>query len=185
MTTYSIDPTHSSVAFSVRHMMFAKVRGRFAKWTTDLALDPRDLSKSSVKVTIDAASIDTGVADRDAHLRSADFFDVEHFPTLSFESTSVAQSAAGASVTGNLTIRGITRPVTLELEALGGGKDPWGNERRLYSAKASILRSEFGLTWNQALEAGGVLVSDKIEIEVEVQAVGKAATDAAQASAAS
>ena len=174
MTTYAIDNTHSSVSFSVRHMMFAKVRGRFGSFTTELSLDTNDLSKSSVKATIDAASIDTGVADCDNHLRSADFFDVEKFPTLTFASTGVTKSKDGYTLNGDLTIHGVTKPVSLELEALGGGKDPWGNDRQLFSAKTSISRSDFGLTWNQALEAGGVLVSDKIEIEVEIQAVGKA-----------
>ena len=173
MASYTIDPTHSSVGFSVRHMMFAKVRGQFAKWSTDLALDPTDLAKSKVTATIDASSIDTGVADRDAHLRSADFFDVANHPSLTFVSTGVAKKGDGYALAGDLTIRGVTKPVTLELEALGSGKDPWGNERRLFSAKTTIQRSDFGLTWNQALEAGGVLVSDKIEIELEVQAVGK------------
>lgn len=175
MTTYAIDPTHSSISFSVRHMMFAKVRGQFQKWSTELALDANDLSKSSVKVTIDASSIDTGVADRDGHLRSADFFDVEKYPSITFASTSVAKNGGGFALAGDLTIHGVTKPVVLELERLGSGKDPWGNDRQLFSAKTSILRSEYGLTWNQALEAGGVLVSDKIEIEVEVQAVGKPA----------
>ena len=175
MTTYAIDPTHSSISFSVRHMMFAKVRGQFSKWSTDLALDTSDLAKSSVKVTIDASSIDTGVADRDNHLRSADFFDVANHPSITFESSSVVKNGGGFSLGGNLTIHGVTNPVVLELERLGSGKDPWGNDRQLFSAKTAIQRSEFGLTWNQALEAGGVLVSDKIEIEVEVQAVGKPA----------
>lgn len=172
--SYAIDNAHSNVTFSVRHMVFSKVRGRFGSFTTELALDPTDLAKSSVKATIDVASIDTGVADRDTHLKSADFFDAEKFPTITFASTSVSKGADGVSLTGDLTIHGVTKPVTLELEELGGGKDPWGNTRRIFAAKTTILRSDYGLTWNQALETGGVLVSDKIEIELEIQAVGKA-----------
>ena len=170
MTTYAIDPTHSSISFSVRHMMFAKVRGQFSKWSTDLALDTSDLAKSSVKVTIDASSIDTGVADRDNHLRSADFFDVANHPSITFESSSVVKNGGGFSLGGNLTIHGVTNPVVLELERLGSGKDPWGNDRQLFSAKTAIQRSEFGLTWNQALETGGVLIGKNIKIQIDAEA---------------
>lgn len=171
MASYQIDPTHSSIGFTVRHMMFSKVHGRFGRFTSELALDSADLTRSSVKVEIDAASIDTGVADRDGHLRSPDFFDAAKFPTLRFESRSIAKTADGYQMTGDLTIRDVTKSVTLDVTAEGQGKDPWGNQRALFSAKTNILRSEYGLTWNQALEAGGVLVSDKIEIQIDVQAV--------------
>lgn len=171
MPSYQIDPTHSSIAFTARHMMFAKVHGRFGRFTSELGLDPADLGHSSVKVEIDASSIDTGVADRDNHLRSVDFLDVANHPTIRFESRKVETSGERVTVTGDLTIRGATRSVSLEVTKEGQGKDPWGNQRVLFAAKTSILRSDFGLTWNQAIEAGGVLVSDKIEIAIDVQAV--------------
>jgi polyisoprenoid-binding protein YceI len=169
---YGIDKSHSSIAFSVRHMMFARVRGTFSKWETTVNIDDKDLSKSTVEVTVDVASIETGDAQRDTHLRSADFFDVEKQPKMTFKSKRV--EAAGKDhwkVTGDLTIRGTTKEVALDVESLGGGKDPWGGQRMGFSARASIDRQEWGLTWNQALEAGGVLVSHKVDIEVDVQVV--------------
>lgn len=179
--TWNIDTTHSAIGFSVRHMVVAKVRGRFASWTSKVQLDPADLTRSSVEVEIDANSIDTGVVDRDNHLRSADFFDVANFPTLRFTSTKVEKvSGDRYRLHGDITIRDITKPVTLEVEYGGQGKDPWGNQRVAFSATTSVSRGEFGLKWNQALEAGGVLVGDKIEIEIEVQAVQVAASQAAQ-----
>lgn len=177
---WNIDPTHSSIGFSVRHMVVAKVRGRFAGWSSNVQLDPTDLTRANVEVEIDASSIDTGVADRDNHLRSADFFDVARFPTLRFKSTRVEKvSSDRYRVHGDITIRNVTRSITLETEYGGQGKDPWGNQRVAFSATTSLSRSEFGLKWNQALEAGGVLVGDRIEIELEVQAVQAAATQAA------
>ena len=172
--SWSIDSAHSHIGFSVKHMMVSTVRGKFKEYSGTFNLDAKDFTRSTFAGEISVASIDTGNADRDNHLRSADFFDVEKFPTLTFASTGVTKSKDGYTLNGDLTIHGVTKPVSLELEALGGGKDPWGNDRQLFSAKTSISRSDFGLTWNQALEAGGVLVSDKIEIEVEIQAVGKA-----------
>ena len=171
-TTWNIDTTHSSIGFTVRHMVFAKVRGRFASWHGALTLDPSDLTQARVEVEIDAASIDTGVADRDNHLRSPDFFDVEQFGQLRFVSTKV--EAAGGEryrVHGELTIRDVTKAVVLEAEYAGQAKDPWGNQRVAFTAKTTVDRREFGLTWNQVLEAGGVLVGERIEIELEVQAV--------------
>ncbi len=172
--SWSIDPTHSTVGFSVRHMMFSKVRGRFASYSATVGLDAGDLTRSKLTVEIDPASVDTGVADRDGHLKSPDFLDVAQFPTIRFVSSGVTKSDDGLALAGDLTIRGVTKPVTLAVEVLGEGKDPWGNARKLFSARGTLLRSDFGLTWNQALEAGGVLVSDKVEIEIEVQLVGKA-----------
>jgi len=171
---YSIDKTHSSISFSVRHMVFARVRGTFATWDATANIDDKDLTKSNLDVTIDVASIDTKEAQRDGHLRSADFFDVEHHPKMTFKSKRV--EAAGPNkykVTGDLSIRGTTKEVTLDVDALGGGKDPWGNQRLGFSARAEIDRQEWGLKWNQALEAGGVLVGTKVEIEIDIQAVGK------------
>jgi polyisoprenoid-binding protein YceI len=172
MTQYTIDTTHSEVGFSVRHMMFAKVRGRFKTWTAVLVHDAADLSKSIVRAEIAIASIDTGEPKRDGHLQSADFFDVAKFPQMTFVSKRVT-AAAGANyrLIGELTIRDVTREVEVAVEQTGSGKDPWGNERIGLTAKASLSRSDFGLTWNQALEAGGVLVGDKVEIELELQVI--------------
>lgn len=178
--TWNIDTTHSGINFSVRHMVFAKVRGRFGEWQGTLRLDPRDLTRSRVEVEIDAASIDTGVADRDAHLRSGDFFDVERFPKLRFESTKVEQTGEGRyRLHGNLTIRDVTREVAIDVEHGGQAKDPWGNQRHAFTASTSIDRRDFGLEWNQVLEAGGVLVGEKVDIDLEVQAVEAAASEAA------
>jgi polyisoprenoid-binding protein YceI len=176
---WQLDPAHTHVEFSVKHLMLARVKGRFAgvTGTVEMGADP---SASTVDVVIGAASIDTREAKRDAHLRSADFFDVERFPTIAFRSRDVRPTGAGDfSVVGDLTIRDVTREVTLEVTDEGRGTDPWGGERAGFSATADIDRREFGLTWNQALEAGGVLVGDKIEISLEVQAVQAQATQAA------
>jgi polyisoprenoid-binding protein YceI len=182
MTTnnWNLDTVHSGINFSVRHMVVSKVRGRFGKFTGDIALDEGDLSRSVVEATIDASSIDTGTAQRDDHLRSADFFDVEHFPQIRFRSTRIDRLGGDRyRLTGELTIRDVTRPIALEAEYGGRGKDPWGNERVGFTAKGSLDRKDFGLKWNQALETGGVLVSDHVELELEVQAVRAAASAAA------
>jgi polyisoprenoid-binding protein YceI len=174
MTSYNIDTAHSEIAFTARHMMFAKVRGQFNSWTAALSYDPRDLSKTAVQVDIDTASIDTREAQRDGHLRSDDFFNAEKFPKMTFKSKRI--EGAGDKrykLVGDLTIRDVTREVTLDVEETGGGKDPWGNQRLGFSAKGAINRGDWGLKWNQALEAGGVLVSDKVEIEVEAQVIEK------------
>ncbi|RKH45811.1 YceI family protein [Corallococcus sicarius] len=168
---WNIDTTHTGIHFNVRHMVIAKVRGSFQQFSGTLTLDDENLAASAVSVRIDTASINTGVSQRDNHLRSPDFFDVEKFPAITFESTKVEKgSGTGLRVTGKLTIRDITREVVLEAEALGVGKDPWGNLKAAFEAKTSVDRRDFGLTWNQALEAGGVLVGEKIEITLEVQA---------------
>ncbi|MCP3138281.1 YceI family protein [Pyxidicoccus xibeiensis] len=179
-TTWNIDTTHSGIHFSVRHMVIAKVRGNFQKFSGTVALDEQDVTKSSVSVSIDTASISTGVEQRDNHLRSADFFEVEKFPAITFQSTKVEKTSGnGLRVTGNLTIRDITREVVLDAEQLGVGKDPWGNVKAAFEAKTSVDRRDFGLKWNQALETGGVLVGEKIEIALEVQAVKAQAVQAA------
>jgi len=178
-TTWQLDPAHTHVEFSVKHLMIARVKGRFAGVTGTVALggDPAD---STVDVVIDAASIDTREAKRDAHLRSADFFDVERFPTIAFRSREVRPTGAGDfSVVGDLTIRDVTRDVTLEVTDEGRGTDPWGGERAGFSATTEIDRRDFGLTWNQALEAGGVLVGNEIRISLEVELVKQAAAEAA------
>jgi len=182
MTTssWNLDTVHSGINFTVRHMVVSKVRGRFARFSGTVALDESDLTRSSVEATIDAASIDTGTAQRDDHLRSADFLDVERFPEIRFLSTRIEKvSGDRYRLTGELTIHGVTRSVALEAEYGGRGKDPWGNERVGFTAKGAIDRKDFGLVWNQALETGGVLVSDRVDLELEVQAVRAAATKAA------
>ncbi len=178
--TWNIDTAHSGINFSVRHMVFAKVRGRFSAWNGKVNLDPQDLTRSSVEVEIDSASIDTGVADRDNHLRSPDFLDVERFPKLRFASTKVEKVGGDRyRIHGALTIRDMTREVVLDAEYGGQAKDPWGNQRIAFTATTSLDRGEFGLKWNQVLEAGGVLVGERIDIEIEVQAVEAAASQAA------
>ena len=178
-TTWNIDATHSTIGFSIRHMVFSKVRGRFLKYTGAIQLDD-DLAKSWVEVTIDAASIDTGTAQRDTHLRSADFFDAERFPELRFRSTRVDDLGGDRlRVTGDLTIRDVAREVVLDVEPAGRGMDPWGNERIGFVAKTSLDRKDFGLKWNQVLEAGGVLVGDRVDLELDIQAVNTAAREKA------
>jgi polyisoprenoid-binding protein YceI len=172
---WNVDVGHSAIHFWVRHMIISKVHGRFARWTGALELDERDLTRSTVDVRIEAASIDTQVADRDAHLRSPDFLDVAQHPEIAFRSRRIEKAGGGYRVVGDLSIRGVTREVTLEAEFAGTGKDPWGNERAGFSAKASLDRREFGLVWNAALETGGVLVGEKVEIAIELEAVKQAA----------
>jgi polyisoprenoid-binding protein YceI len=172
-TPWDIDVSHSAIHFYVRHMVISKVHGRFAKWAGALQLDPQDLTRSSVEVSIDAASIDTQVADRDAHLRSPDFLDVAKHPQITFRSKRVERAGDRWRVVGDLSLHGVTREVALDAEFAGTGKDPWGNERAGFSAKASIDRREFGLVWNAALETGGVLVGEKVEIAIELEAVRK------------
>lgn len=172
--SWSIDTTHSELSFSVRHMMFAKVRGSFLKWTGSVEADDGG-AITGLSASIETASIDTREAQRDGHLRSPDFFDSEAHPTMTFVSSAVRGDPNGvASVDGTLTIRGTARPVTLDLNFTGGGKDPWGNTRRGYRAVTRIDRRDFGLTWNAALELGGVLVGEQVDIEIEVELVKQA-----------
>jgi polyisoprenoid-binding protein YceI len=174
--SWHIDPAHTDAGFTVKHLMISKVRGRFGSVSGEIRLNESDLSRSSVVVEIDASTIDTRSEERDAHLRSADFFDVERYPTITFRSRRV-EKAGGERlrVIGDLTIRDVTREVTLEVEDEGRGSDPWGGERAAFSASTTLDRREFGLTWNQALEAGGVLVGHDINLNLEVQAVKQAA----------
>jgi polyisoprenoid-binding protein YceI len=179
-STWNIDPSHSAIAFSVRHMVVSKTRGRFNKWSGQLRFDAGNPSASSVEVDIDPASLDTGDTQRDAHLRSADFFDVEKYPTASFRSSKVEVAGEGRYlVTGNLTVHGITQPVVLDVSYEGSGKDPWGGERAGFSATTTIDRKHFGLEWNKALETGGLLVGEKVELNLEIEAVKQAAQQAA------
>jgi len=175
-TTWNIDNSHTLVEFSVRHLMISTVKGRFGEVNGKVIADDADPARAQIEATINVASIDTREAQRDAHLRSADFFDAENFPTLTFRSTRIAKAAGGddLTVTGDLTIRGTTREVTLDVTPEGRVKDPWGGERLGFSAKGKIKRSDFGLTWNMALETGGVVVGDDIKIAIEVELVKQA-----------
>jgi polyisoprenoid-binding protein YceI len=176
-TTWNIDPVHSVAEFKVKHMMISNVKGQFTGVTGTLTLDESNLSQSKVEATIDAASINTRDAQRDGHLKSADFFDVEKFPTLSFSSTSVTRKSDDElAVEGNITIHGVTKPVTFTVEGPSApGKDPWGNTRIGLSATTKINRKDFGLTWNSPLETGGILLGDDITITLDVQFVKAAA----------
>lgn len=172
-TTWTIDPVHSVAEFKVKHMMITNVKGRFTDVKGTLELDPADVTKSKITATIGAASIDTHDADRDTHLKSADFFDVEKFPTLTFTSTRVIDTESGdLKVEGDLTIHGVTHQVVFRVDGPSEpGKDPWGNTRIGWSATTKINRKDYGLTWNAALEAGGLLVGDEVTITLDVQAV--------------
>jgi len=174
-TTWDIDLAHSNLGFTVRHLVISKVRGRFARWAGTLTLDEAHPERSQVEARIEAASIDTHEPQRDAHLRSADFLDTDRYPEITFRSTRIEKAGENRyQVTGDLTIAGVTRPVRLEVEALGRTKDPWGGERAGFSARTTIDRRDFGLVWNQALETGGVVVGEKVEIDIEVEAVKRA-----------
>ncbi|MEV0240175.1 YceI family protein [Streptomyces sp. NPDC050674] len=172
---YTIDPAHSTIGFVARHAMVTNVKGGFQDFTGTLHLDGTDPSRSTASIDVVMDSISTGNADRDGHLKSADFFKTEEFPAMTFRSTS-AEALGGDDyrITGDLTILGTTRPLTIDLEFNGAAKDPFGNERVGFEGKAEILRSEWGLTWNAALETGGVLVSDKIKLNFDISAIRNA-----------
>ncbi|MFD7893836.1 YceI family protein [Streptomyces sp. NPDC059743] len=172
---YTIDPAHSTISFTVRHAMVTNVRGSFTEHEGTLNLDGSNPAASTATIDVSIASVDTGMPDRDGHLRSADFFDAETFPKMSFRSTSAEQiDAETYRVTGDLTIKDVTRPVTIDLEFHGSATDVYGNERVGFEGSASILRSEWGLTWNAALETGGVMVSDKVKLNFDISAIKKA-----------
>jgi polyisoprenoid-binding protein YceI len=172
---YTIDPSHSTLGFTARHAMVTNVKGKFLDFTGTLHLDGTDPSASTASLDIKMDSIDTGSADRDGHLKSADFFKTDEFPTMTFRSTS-AEALGGDDyrITGDLEILGTTKPITIDLEFNGAAKDPFGNERVGFEGKAEILRSEWGLTWNAALETGGMLVSDKIKLNFDISAIRNA-----------
>ena len=169
--TWTIDPAHTTIGFSARHAMIAKVRGAFTEFTGSLTLNGNDPAGSSAELTVLTASIDTGNADRDGHLKSPDFLDVESFPTLTFVSTSVTGDGTSFVVTGDLTIHGVTKSVPVKFELLGVSTDPWGGVRIGFEGTTEISRKDFGLVWNTALETGGVLVSDNVTISLDVEAV--------------
>ena len=169
---YQIDSAHSSAQFTVRHMMISNVRGEFTKLSGSIAYDPADPANSSVEATIDAASINTRDPQRDAHLKSADFFDVERFPALTFRATEIGVRDGEGKVKGDLTIHGVTREAVLHVEGpTPEAKDPWGNLRIGATATAKINRKDFGLAWNAALEAGGVLVGEEVKITIDLEAI--------------
>ncbi len=170
-TAYAIDPAHTSAEFIVRHLMITKVRGRFAGVSGTIELPPGSEVPTSVQARIETATIDTREPQRDAHLKSVDFFEVEKHPTLEFISTRIEGVPDDFTIYGNLTIHGVTREVALNAEFEGQASDPWGGQRVGYSATTTINRKEFGLTWNAALETGGVMVGDDVRIELNVQAV--------------
>ena len=172
LTTWKIDPAHSHVEFAVKHLMISTVKGRFGAVEGTVRTDESNPTKAEVDVTIDAGSIDTREAQRDTHLKSADFFDVEKFPTITFRGNRVTGATGDRfTLTGALTIHGVTRDVTLDATSEGRGKDPWGGDRAGYSATTKVKRSEFGLVWNQVLEAGGIAVGDEIKISLDVELV--------------
>lgn len=174
-TTWQIDPSHSLVEFSVKHMVIATVKGRFSKFSGSIVEDAENLAVSSVSAEIDAASIDTRDEKRDGHLASPDFFDVQQFPTISFTSTRVEPHGGDRlNVIGDLTIHGQTRQVTLQTTRNGQGKNPWGQTVAGFSAETTISRKDFGLEWNVALETGGFLVGDNIKITLEIEAAQQA-----------
>jgi polyisoprenoid-binding protein YceI len=180
VTEWRVDMQHSSINFMVRHLLVAKVRGRFARWTGSLRFDESNPSASSVEVAIDAGSIDTSEAQRDAHLRSADFFDVGKHPKIAFKSTKVERvDRTTYKVRGELTIRGVTRPAVLEVEYGGSLRDPSGHDRAGFSAKAIVDRKEFGITFNQVLDHGGLALGELVTIDIDVEATKMAAQSAA------
>jgi polyisoprenoid-binding protein YceI len=170
---YALDVTHSRLGFSARHAMVTTVRGGFKEFEGSAHVDTANPAASSVQLTIKTASIDTGVADRDGHLRSADFFDAEQYPEITFSSTDVERDGDEWTITGDLTIKGVTKPITLEFEETGSARDPFGNTRIGFEGRATLQRKDWGMTWNATLETGGFLVSDKIKLDFDISAIQK------------
>ena len=170
-TTWKLDPSHTLVEFSAKHLMITTVKGRFTDVEGVIHAEDKDIKNSSVEATLKAATIDTRTEQRDNHLRSADFLDVENFPAITFKSTAIEGNKHEFKLIGDLTIRGVTKPITLDVTYEGQTKDPWGGERIGFSASGKIDRRDFGLTWNVVLEAGGLTVGNDIKINIEVEAV--------------
>ena len=168
--TWTVDPTHTTIGFVARHMMVSKVRGSFGEFSADVTIADDPL-RSSLTAEVQMASLDTGNADRDGHLRTNDFFDIEHFPTMTLRSTGFEPAGDDFVMHAELTVRGVTRSVDFDLEFAGTGQDPWGGTRAGFTATTTINRKDFGIEWNTALETGGVLVGDKVQIELDVQLV--------------
>jgi polyisoprenoid-binding protein YceI len=171
---YTIDPSHTRVGFVARHAMVTKVRGQFDEFEGTAHVDTADPASSTVRIAIKTASISTGSADRDGHLRSGDFFDAEANPEITFVSTDVTRNGSEWEVTGDLTIKGVTRSVTIPFEETGTAQDPFGNIRVGFEGEVTVNRKDWGLTWNAALETGGVLVSEKVKLEFDVSAIKNA-----------
>lgn len=182
ITTWTIDPSHAEIGFAVRHLMIATVRGRFGAVSGTVTVDETNPRDSKIDVTVDVTSIDTRQEMRDNHLRSPDFFDVATYPTIHFVSKRIEGDIDGEfRVTGDLTIRGVTREVALTASLEGRTRDPWGNERAGFSATGKVNRHDFGLTWNQALESGGVMVGDEVKLTIDVELVHQVAAASAAA----
>ncbi|GAA1159589.1 YceI family protein [Nocardioides aquiterrae] len=171
---YTIDPTHTRIGFSTRHAMVTTVRGQFKEFAGTAHVDSQNPANSRVELTIQTSSIDTGVADRDAHLRSADFFNADENKEITFSSTNVERDGEDWVVTGNLTLNGVSKPVTITFEPTGSARDPFGNLRIGFEGGTTINRKDWGVTWNAALETGGVLVSEKVKLEFDVSAIRNA-----------
>ena len=171
---YTLDVSHSRLGFVARHAMVTKVRGQFGAFSGTATIDEATPASSKVDLTFDVTSIDTGNADRDGHLKSPDFFDAEKYPTITFTSTDVKRDGSDWTITGDLTIKDVTKPVTIEFEQTGSARDPFGNLRVGFEGETTINRKDWGLTWNAALETGGVLVSEKIKLEFDVSAIQNA-----------
>ena len=170
-TEWKIDTSHSSAQFSIRHLMVSNVRGEFGNLSGTLSIDDADLTKSSITAEVDASSINTREPKRDEHLKSPDFFDVAKFPKLTFKSTKIEKAGAQLKITGDMTIHGVTKPVVLTADAPTAGiKDPWGNVKRGFFATTKLNRKDFGLGWNKALEAGGVVVGEEVSIIIDIEA---------------
>jgi polyisoprenoid-binding protein YceI len=171
---YTLDVSHSRLGFVARHAMVTKVRGQFGAFTGTARIDEANPAASKVDLSIDVTSIETGSADRDGHLKSGDFFDAETYPSITFVSTDVSRSGSDWTITGDLTIKGVSKPVTIEFEQTGSAQDPFGNVRVGFEGETTINRKDWGLTWNAALETGGVLVSEKIKLEFDISAIRNA-----------
>ena len=171
--TYQVDPNHSAVQFSAKHLLISTVTGKFKEFSGTISYDDKDITKSSVSGTIKTASLDTAVADRDNHLRSADFFDVEKNPEITFKSTKIEKSGDGVTVTGDLTIKGVTKEVKFPATVNGPIKDPWGNSRLGFSFNLEINRMDYGISWSKTMDSGGLVVSKEIKIQIDGEAVVK------------
>jgi polyisoprenoid-binding protein YceI len=172
---WNVDASHSSIDFTIKHMMIAKVKGSFNSFEAQIEADPDDLTTANVQFSIDLSSIDTRNADRDNHLRTGDFFDIEQYPRMTFQSTSITKKGEGEyNVTGNVSLHGLTRPESFTVSFEGAGKDPWGNEKVGFSGNGSLKRSDYGLTYNAALETGGFLIGDEVKVSIEIEAAKQA-----------
>lgn len=175
LSKWTVDPTHSSIDFSVKHMMISKVKGTFKNFNADITADASDLTTATIDFRIDISSVDTRNEDRDGHLKSGDFFDTENHPHMTFKSTEITRKSADEyNVNGDLTLRGVTKPVTFTATFEGEGKDPWGNHKAGFTAEGKINRKDFGLTYNSTLETGGVLIGEEVKVNVELQAAKEA-----------